>query len=116
MACSSPHRCPPGLVRRAALQSPHIGTRYEMTILRNALLATAALTLTASPALADHHGDKPVASAEQQTSEHNKMFALFADADQRDLALNPLNRLFRGDDTNATRLGDRKSTRLNSSH
>lgn len=77
-----------------------------MTILRNALLATAALTLTASPALADHHGDKPVAATEQQSSEHDRLFALFADADARSLALNPLNRLFRGDDSNASRLGD----------
>src|SRR3546814_8702356 len=71
-----------------------------MTILRNALLATAALTLTASPALADHHGDKPVAATEQQSSEHDRLFALFAEADARNLALNPLSRLFRGDDSN----------------
>src|SRR3546814_6771486 len=100
MACSSPHRCPPGLVRRAALQSPHIGTRHRMTILRNALLATAALTLTASPALADHHGDTPANAADRQSSEPDRLFALFADAAARNLALNP----------------DRKSTRLNSSH
>src|SRR3546814_231378 len=100
-----------------------------MTILRNALLATAALTLTASPALADHHGDTPANAADRQSSEHDRLFALFADADARNLALNPLSRLFRGDDSNATRLGDyltdaqflarrtdRKSTRLNYSH
>lgn len=78
-----------------------------MTILRNALLATAALTLTASPAMAEHHDAGTVAAAaEQQTSEHDRLFALFADADARNLALNPLSRLFRGDDSNATRLGD----------
>ncbi|MGB7407588.1 MAG: DUF885 domain-containing protein, partial [Pontixanthobacter sp.] len=32
--------------------------------------------------------------------------ALFADADKRELELNPLTRLFRGDDTDADRLGD----------
>lgn len=77
-----------------------------MTILRNTLLATAAFALTASPALADHHGGTPETAAAQQASEHDKLFALFADADERNLALNPLNRLFRGDDSHATRLGD----------
>ena len=36
----------------------------------------------------------------------DKLFALFADSDARSLELNPLSRLFRGDDTNADRLGD----------
>src|SRR3990167_2562995 len=104
MACSSPHRCPSGAVGLAGPQAPHCRTRNLMTILRNALLATAALALTASPALADHHGEKPVAAAAAHpASEHDNLFALFADADQRDLALNPLTRLFRGDDRNATR-------------
>src|SRR3546814_18169685 len=76
-----------------------------MTILRNALLATAALTLTASPALAEHHDVGTVAAAEQKSSEHDRLFALFTDADARNLALTPLSRLFRGDDSNDTRRG-----------
>jgi uncharacterized protein (DUF885 family) len=39
-------------------------------------------------------------------SEHNRLFALFADADARDLALNPLNRLYRGEEGRVDRLGD----------
>lgn len=73
--------------------------------LRLALAASSALLLTAAPALADHHAASPV-TAEAQASEHDKLFALFADADTRELALNPLNRLFRGDDEGVDRLGD----------
>ena len=76
-----------------------------MTI-RTMLAATSALLLTAAPALADHHTPAPAASAAEQQSEREKLFALFAEADARELALNPLSRLFRGDDTNADRLGD----------
>ena len=78
-----------------------------MKILRNALLATAALALPTTPALADHHGDKPAAEAvSQQQAEHDKLFALFAESDARNLELNPLSRLFRGDDSDAGRIGD----------
>ncbi|WP_428027567.1 DUF885 domain-containing protein, partial [Altererythrobacter sp.] len=77
-----------------------------MNFFRNALLATAALALPAAPALADHHGDAPAAEAKQLETEHDRLFALFDDADKRELALNPLSRLFRGDDSNAGRLGD----------
>ena len=75
-----------------------------MTI-RRLLTGAAALALLASPgvALADHHEETP---ATAQQSEHDKLFALFADSDARSLELNPLSRLFRGDDTNADRLGD----------
>lgn len=41
-----------------------------------------------------------------QQSEHAKLFALFEDADARELALNPLSRLFRGEDEGVDRLGD----------
>ncbi|GAA4043375.1 DUF885 domain-containing protein [Parerythrobacter jejuensis] len=78
-----------------------------MKLIRTALLATAALALPAAPALADHHGDKPNAPAEETAkSEGEKLKALFADSDKRSLELNPLSRLFRGDDKNADRLGD----------
>ena len=41
-----------------------------------------------------------------QQAEHGKLFALFEDADARELALNPLSRLFRGEDEGVDRLGD----------
>jgi uncharacterized protein (DUF885 family) len=74
--------------------------------LRLALAASTALFLVSTPALADHHAAPAAVSTEMQQSEHDKLFALFDDADARELALNPLNRLFRGEDENADRLGD----------
>ncbi|MFZ1742088.1 MAG: DUF885 domain-containing protein [Pontixanthobacter sp.] len=74
-------------------------------LLRTALLATAAFALPAAPALADHHSPSATEEAAPQ-SEHDKLFALFADSDARELALNPLGRLFRGDDSDAGKLGD----------
>ena len=73
--------------------------------LRLVLAASSALFLVATPALAE---SEPEVAAETATvqSEHDKLFALFDDADARELALNPLGRLFRGDDENARRLGD----------
>ena len=44
--------------------------------------------------------------AGQQQSEHERLFALFAAADERQLALNPIAGLFRGDMRRADRLGD----------
>ncbi len=77
-----------------------------MKLVRHALASGAALALVlaAGPALArDHHeGEEATAPA----SEHDKLFALFVDADKRSLELNPLGRLFRGDDKDADRLGD----------
>lgn len=73
---------------------------------RLALAASSALLLTAAPALADHHAPAAPATAEAQASEHDKLFALFADADARELALSPLGRLFRGDDEGVDKLGD----------
>ena len=73
--------------------------------LRLALAATTALLAVTTPALADNHAATPVAAEASQT-EHEKLFALFEDADARELALNPLGRLFRGDDEDADRLGD----------
>ncbi len=76
-----------------------------MKIFHATLLASAALALPAVPALADNHAETvPEVPATQ--SEHDRLFALFADADKRNLALNPLSRLFRGDTKNADRLGD----------
>jgi len=74
--------------------------------LRLALAASSALFLVATPAQADHHAVSAPVSAEMQQSEHAKLFALFEDADARELALNPLSRLFRGEDEGVDRLGD----------
>ncbi len=76
-----------------------------MKSLRTAMLATAAILMPAAPAFADHHAEMS-ADAEAPMTEGEKLKALFADSDKRGLELNPLGRLFRGDDTNADRLGD----------
>ena len=77
-----------------------------MKIIRHALASGAALSLAlaASPALARDHHEGTEAAAEM--SEHDKLFALFAESDARELEINPIGRLFRGDDKNAGRLGD----------
>jgi uncharacterized protein (DUF885 family) len=99
-----------GAVRRLGVRDWTIafpGTSH-MT-LRFALAASTALLLTGAPALA-HSAAAPIPVASAATTapqtEHDKLFALFADADARELALNPLSRLFRGDEENADRLGD----------
>ncbi len=74
--------------------------------IRAALLAASAFMLPAAPAFADNHGEQVEAAAQQPQTERDKLFALFEDSDERDLALNPLSRLFRGNDENADRLGD----------
>ncbi|MEZ5680455.1 MAG: DUF885 domain-containing protein [Erythrobacter sp.] len=79
-----------------------------MNNLRSVLLSgvTLSLALAATPALARDHHEETAAAASQDMSEHDKLFALFAESDERSLALNPIGRLFRGDDKNADRLGD----------
>ncbi|MBN91171.1 MAG: DUF885 domain-containing protein [Erythrobacteraceae bacterium] len=77
-----------------------------MKLVRYALASGAALSLVlaANPAIArDHHAATEAAS---EMSEHDKLFALFADADERSLKLNPVGALFRGDMRYADRLGD----------
>jgi len=84
-----------------------------MTI-RHLLTGAAALAFLAAPGVAFAQTaaepaadiDLDVRADNSEMSEHNKLFALFADSDARSLELNPLGRLFRGDDTNADRLGD----------
>ncbi|MFN4039332.1 MAG: DUF885 domain-containing protein [Erythrobacter sp.] len=76
-------------------------------LFRSGLVATTALFLATSPALAQKQRAPSAAVVEaQQQAERDKLFALFEDADARELALNPLSRIFRGDDENARRLGD----------
>jgi uncharacterized protein (DUF885 family) len=77
-----------------------------MKLVRHAVASGAALSLVlaANPAIArDHHAATDAAS---EISEHDKLFALFADADERSLKLNPVGALFRGDMRYADRLGD----------
>ena len=77
-----------------------------MKLVRQALASGAALSLAlaANPAFArDHHAETETAA---EATEHDKLVALFAESDARSLELNPLGRLFRGDDRNADRLGD----------
>lgn len=77
-----------------------------MKLVRHALASGAALSLAlaANPAFArDHHAEAETAA---EATEHDKLVALFAESDARSLELNPLGRLFRGDDRNADRLGD----------
>ncbi len=74
---------------------------------RLALAASTALLLTAAPAVAEIAADPAAATVPGNAqSEHDKLFALFEDADARDLALNPISRLFRGEDEGVDRLGD----------
>ncbi|WP_435198837.1 DUF885 domain-containing protein [Qipengyuania sp. 902] len=75
-----------------------------MTSFRRALLAATAFSFVAAlpgAALAQH-----TAATTEQESERDRLFELFAESDARSLELEPLSRLFRGDDTNADRLGD----------
>ena len=77
-----------------------------MKLVRHALASGAALSLAlaANPAFArDYHAETETAA---EATEHDKLVALFAESDARSLELNPLGRLFRGDDRNADRLGD----------
>ncbi len=86
-----------------------------MASFRNALLTAAVLPLAAWAA---HGGEAQASTAAQASSntsgvpqtaeqtEHDRLFALFADADERNLKLNPISALFRGDMRYADRLGD----------
>ncbi len=78
-----------------------------MKLIRSAFLASAALTIATLPVAASSQ-DAPAAEAAEEAveTERDKLFALFADSDARSLKLNPLGRLFRGDDSDAGRLGD----------
>lgn len=64
------------------------------------------LVQVAAPALADKHNNKKHLQSKQQMSEHTRLFALFADSDERTLALNPISGIFRGDMRRADRIGD----------
>lgn len=74
--------------------------------LRVILAASSALLFASVPALAETAAAPATAATATAQTEHDKLFALFEDADARELALNPLGRLFRGDDSDADTLGD----------
>ncbi len=78
-----------------------------MKLIRSAILASAAMAFATIPTTASaQEAPAAEASAEKAETERDKLFALFADSDKRNLELNPLSRLFRGDDRDAGRLGD----------
>ena len=82
-----------------------------MKLVRTALIGASALSLAACAttgqlAGADAASDQVAASATSQDAAHDALFALFEDADERSLALNPMSALFRGDMRYADRLGD----------
>ncbi|QJR82782.1 DUF885 domain-containing protein [Alteromonas pelagimontana] len=58
------------------------------------------------PVMADAQTKNTANAAQQQQSEHDRLFTLFAEADERHLALNPIYGLFRGDMRRADQLGD----------
>ncbi|MBX7527656.1 DUF885 domain-containing protein [Qipengyuania vesicularis] len=68
-------------------------------------LALAACTTTGSLEPGNAANDAAAQAAAEQAA-HDKLFALFAEADERGLKLNPLGALFRGDMRYADRLGD----------
>ena len=82
-----------------------------MKLVRTALIGASAFSLAACAttgqlAGADAASDQVAASATSQDAAHDALFALFEDADERSLALNPMSALFRGDMRYADRLGD----------
>lgn len=74
--------------------------------LRLLLAASTALLIAPAPLLAQTAAAPATAAATAPQSEHDKLFALFEDADARELALNPLARVYRGDEEGVDRLGD----------
>ena len=77
-----------------------------MSLLRTLLISSAVMAHTAMPVMADTQSNSTTTVAEKQQSEHDRLFALFAESDERELALNPISGLFRGDMRRADRLGD----------
>ena len=80
-----------------------------MKFVSAALVSASALSLAACATIANPPATAGVTTAgasAQETAAHDALFALFADADERNLALNPINGLFRGDMRYADRLGN----------
>lgn len=74
------------------------------------LLVSGAVALalgTVSVTAHEHNAPKAQATAKQELkTEHDKLFALFAAADERDIELNPIMAIFRGDMRYADKIGD----------
>ena len=78
-----------------------------MTFFRTALLGASALSLAAcSTTQGVDSASAAQTGTQSQEVAHEALFALFAEADERDLRLNPLGALFRGDTRYADRIGD----------
>jgi len=78
-----------------------------VSVFRTLVISGAVAAALAMPVTAQPQSDTNSSSvAGQQQSEHDRLFALFAAADERQLALNPVSGLFRGDMRRAGRLGD----------
>ena len=84
-----------------------------MTTIRSILLGSAALCLGACATTGDDNLRSEARAAgieadvaSKNASAHDRLFTLFADADERNLDLNPLSAIFRGDMRNADRLGN----------
>ncbi|NDW22448.1 DUF885 domain-containing protein [Alteromonas hispanica] len=73
-----------------------------------AVSSAVALALSTSVAIANSHNDalKESTVMQKAQNEHEKLFALFEASDERNLALNPVMAIFRGDMRRADRLGD----------
>lgn len=76
-----------------------------MKLIRTLLISSAVLAQGAIPLTVAAQTSNTQAEAQQQ-SEHDRLFALFAASDERQLALNPISGLFRGDMRRADQLGD----------
>ena len=78
-----------------------------MKLIQTILMSSAVIAAQATiPVMAASQANHSVSAQEQRQSEHERLFALFADSDERQLALNPISGLFRGDMRRANRLGD----------
>ena len=77
-----------------------------MKSLNLALAATTALSLAISLPAAPVFAQAADAAAPAAQSEHDKLFALFAEANEASLERNPVNAMFRGDMRYADRVGD----------
>lgn len=78
-------------------------TQVDSDLARENAMADAEANMEAA---ANSAADAMADVADSDQSAHDALFALFAESDERNLKLNPLNALFRGDMRYADRLGD----------
>ena len=77
-----------------------------MSLLKTLLISGAVIAQSAMPVVVQAQTKEQSGVQAQQQSAHDKLHALFAAADERQLALNPISGLFRGDMRRADQLGD----------